>query len=82
MAGKKIIAVFGATGAQGGSVAQIFLNDPKLKSEWTVRAVTRDTKKDAAKKLASQGAEVVSVSGPLLRTFCQGPSGRIGKTRG
>ncbi|KAH8649765.1 NMRAL1 protein [Ilyonectria robusta] len=59
MAGKKIIAVFGATGQQGGSVVDIFLNDPKLKNEWSVRAVTRDITKESAKKLAAQGAEVV-----------------------
>lgn len=81
MAGKKIITVFGATGTQGGSVAQIFLNDPKLKSEWTVRAVTRDTKKDSAKKLASQGAEVVSVSGLPLRTSARAHQAE-GETRG
>lgn len=61
MAGKKIIAVFGATGQQGGSVVDIFLNDPKLKNEWSVRAVTRDITKESAKKLAAQGAEVVQV---------------------
>ncbi|KAK1832270.1 NmrA-domain-containing protein, partial [Podospora conica] len=60
MAGKKIITVFGATGLQGGSVANTFLHDPKLKDNWTVRAVTRNTTKDAAKKLEAQGAEVVA----------------------
>lgn len=59
---KKIITVFGATGAQGGSVVNIFLNDPKLKAEWAVRGVTRDTTKDSSKALASKGVEVVSVS--------------------
>lgn len=61
MAGKKIITVFGATGAQGGGVVNTFLNDPALKSEWTVRAVTRDASKDSAKKLQQLGAEVVVV---------------------
>lgn len=61
---KKIITVFGATGNQGGSVVTSFLQDPKLKDDWTVRAVTRDTTKPAAQKLAAQGAEVVSVSPP------------------
>ncbi len=59
---KKIITVFGATGAQGGSVAKIFLTDPKLKDDWTVRAVTRDATKESSKKLAAAGAEVVTVS--------------------
>ncbi|KAF6820693.1 hscarg protein [Colletotrichum sojae] len=57
---KKIITVFGATGAQGGSVINIFLSDPKLKEEWAVRGVTRDTTKDSAKALAAKGVEVVS----------------------
>jgi uncharacterized protein YbjT (DUF2867 family) len=60
MGDKKIITVFGATGIQGGSVADIFLNDPKLKQAWIVRAVTRDVNKEAAKKLANQGAEVIT----------------------
>ncbi|KAM0330667.1 hypothetical protein ACHAQA_003619 [Verticillium albo-atrum] len=59
MAAKKIITVFGATGQQGGSVVSIFLNDPKLAGEWSVRAVTRDSTKESAKKLAARGAEVV-----------------------
>ncbi|KAL1879324.1 hypothetical protein VTK73DRAFT_7161 [Phialemonium thermophilum] len=56
---KKIIVVFGATGAQGGSVARIFLTDPVLKDEWTVRAVTRDPTKETAKTLEAQGAQLV-----------------------
>ncbi|ROT42288.1 NmrA-like family protein [Sodiomyces alkalinus F11] len=57
---KNIITVFGATGKQGGSVVDIFLNDPKLKNDWTVRAVTRDTSSDRAKALAPKGVEVVA----------------------
>lgn len=60
MATKKIITVFGATGKQGGSVAQTFLNDPKLKDAWAVRGVSRDISKDGSKKLAAQGADMVS----------------------
>ncbi|TPX15520.1 uncharacterized protein E0L32_004500 [Thyridium curvatum] len=60
MSSKKIITVFGATGQQGGSVAQIFLNDPKLKNDWTVRGVSRNANGESAKKLISQGAEVVT----------------------
>ena len=61
MSGKKLITVFGATGAQGGSVVDVFLNDPKLKSDWRVRGITRDATKDSSKKLAERGAEVVAV---------------------
>jgi uncharacterized protein YbjT (DUF2867 family) len=55
---KKIIAVLGATGAQGGSLSRAVLSDPK--SEFSVRALTRDVNSDKAKALASLGAEVVS----------------------
>lgn len=55
---KKIIAVFGATGAQGGGLARAILNDKQ--SEFSVRAITRDPSSDKAKELASLGAEVVA----------------------
>ncbi len=55
---KKIIVVFGATGAQGGGLAYAILNDKN--SEFAVRAVTRDTSSDKAKALAALGAEVVA----------------------
>ncbi len=55
---KKIIAVFGATGAQGGGLARAILNDPN--SEFSVRAITRDVTSDKAQDLARLGAEVVS----------------------
>ncbi|MFZ1678262.1 MAG: NmrA/HSCARG family protein [Saprospiraceae bacterium] len=58
MTQKKIIAVFGATGAQGGGLAKAILNDPK--SEFAVRVITRNTQSDKAIELASMGAEVVS----------------------
>ncbi|UQC88037.1 Pex13 protein [Colletotrichum lupini] len=57
---KKIITVFGATGAQGGSVVNIFLNDAKLSKDWQVRGVTRDAAKDSSKALAAKGVEVVA----------------------
>jgi uncharacterized protein YbjT (DUF2867 family) len=58
MSQKKIIVVFGATGAQGGGLAHAILNDSN--SEFAVRAVTRDTNSDKAKELAAMGAEVVA----------------------
>ncbi|WP_266205893.1 NmrA/HSCARG family protein [Pontibacter kalidii] len=54
---KKIITVFGATGAQGGGVARAILEDSN--SEFAVRAVTRNPDSDKAKELAAMGAEVV-----------------------
>lgn len=55
----KTIVVTGATGLQGGSVARLFLSDPKLKGEWKVRGITRDVTKEKAKELQAMGAEMV-----------------------
>lgn len=55
---KKIITVFGATGAQGGGLAHAILGDAN--SEFAVRAVTRDVNTEKAKALAALGAEVVA----------------------
>jgi uncharacterized protein YbjT (DUF2867 family) len=55
---KKIITVFGATGAQGGGLAHAILNDSN--SEFAVRAITRDPNSDKAMGLARMGAEVVA----------------------
>jgi uncharacterized protein YbjT (DUF2867 family) len=57
MSAKKIIAVFGATGAQGGGLVRAIAADSG--SEFTARAVTRDPNSDKAKELAALGAEVV-----------------------
>lgn len=58
MAHKKIIAVLGATGAQGGGLARAILNDKS--GEFAVRAITRNPESDKAKQLAQQGAEIVA----------------------
>ncbi len=57
MAGKKIIAVVGATGAQGGGLVRAIMSDTS--GEFTARALTRDPTSDSAKALAKLGAEVV-----------------------
>ncbi len=58
MAEKKIIAVVGATGAQGGGLALSILNEPA--GDFTARVITRDPTSDKAKALAKLGAEVVT----------------------
>jgi uncharacterized protein YbjT (DUF2867 family) len=58
MADKKIIAVVGATGEQGGSLVRAITSDPN--GEFTARALTRNPDSDAAKALAALGAEVVA----------------------
>jgi uncharacterized protein YbjT (DUF2867 family) len=57
MADKKIIAVLGSTGSQGGGLCRAILADAS--GDFACRAVTRDTGKDKAKALASAGAQVV-----------------------
>jgi uncharacterized protein YbjT (DUF2867 family) len=55
---KKLIAVTGATGAQGGGLVRAILNDPS--GGFAVRAITRDPNSDKARALAALGAEVVA----------------------
>lgn len=57
MSEKKIIAVIGATGAQGGGLARAILDDQD--GPFTLRAVTRNPDSDSARALAAMGAEVV-----------------------
>jgi uncharacterized protein YbjT (DUF2867 family) len=57
VADKKIIAVVGATGSQGGGLVRAILNDPK--GGFGVRAIVRDVNSLKAKELAKLGAEVV-----------------------
>ena len=57
MPDKKVIAVVGATGAQGGGLVYAILNDPD--AGFTARAVTRKVDSDKAKSLSAKGAEVV-----------------------
>ena len=47
----KILAVFGATGHQGGSVINYVLNDPDLFQKYRIRAITRDTSSEKAQEL-------------------------------
>ena len=58
MQDKKIIAIVGATGAQGGGLARAILDDPD--GGFAVRAITRNVGSDKAKALAARGAEVVA----------------------
>lgn len=55
---KKIIAVVGATGAQGGGLVRAIAADPN--GPFKARAITRDVNSDKARELAALGAEVVA----------------------
>ncbi|MDH5640940.1 MAG: NmrA/HSCARG family protein, partial [Nitrospira sp.] len=58
MAEKRIIAVVGATGAQGGGLVRAIVGDRTR--GFAVRALTRDTGSDKAKALVKLGADVVA----------------------
>jgi uncharacterized protein YbjT (DUF2867 family) len=76
MSDKKIIAVIGATGAQGGGLAKAILADPK--GGFSLRAVTRNPESDKGKALAAAGAEVVAADlddEASLRTAFEGAYG-------
>ena len=60
MADKKIIAVVGATGAQGGGVVRAILNDTQ--GGYAARAITRNVNSEKAKALSALGAEVVEAN--------------------
>jgi uncharacterized protein YbjT (DUF2867 family) len=57
MVKRKIIAVVGATGAQGGGLVRAILSDPS--GGFAVRAITRKPQSDKARALAAMGAEVM-----------------------
>lgn len=68
---KKIIAVTGATGAQGGGLVRAILADKN--GEYTPRAITRKPDGEKARELAKQGVEVVVADlddvGSLTKAF-------------
>ncbi|HEY4641495.1 MAG TPA: NmrA/HSCARG family protein [Thermoanaerobaculia bacterium] len=58
MSEKKVIAVVGSTGSQGGGLCRAILEDAP--GGFACRAITRDPSKEKAQALAAQGAEVVA----------------------
>jgi uncharacterized protein YbjT (DUF2867 family) len=76
VSGKKIIAVVGATGTQGGGLADAILADPD--GPFAVRAITRRAGSGKARALAGRGAEVVEADlgdEPSLRRAFAGTYG-------
>lgn len=60
MSSKKIIAVVGATGAQGGGLVRAITSDPN--GGFTARAITRDSNSAKARALTALGAEVIGAN--------------------
>ena len=81
MSGTKILAVVGATGAQGGGLCEAILDDPE--GGFACRAITRNPGSEAAKALAAKGAAVVAADlddeASLVRAF-DGAHGVFGVT--
>ena len=76
MPDKKIIAVVGATGAQGGGLARAILSDES--GGFAVRALTRNVNSDKAKALAKLGAEVVAADVSDLESVKRAFTGAYG----
>ena len=63
---KKIIAVLGATGAQGGGLVRAILNDPS--GGFAARAITRDPNSDKARELEAKLRGLGKTYGDKRRT--------------
>jgi uncharacterized protein YbjT (DUF2867 family) len=73
---KKVIAVVGATGAQGGGLVRAIMRDKS--GPFTARALTRDVKSDKARALTALGAEVVAADVDDLESLKRGFAGAHG----
>ena len=74
MADRKVIAVIGATGSQGGGLANAILSD--LDGNFACRAITRNPSGDKAQALKAEGAEAsmrISMTSPALRRLSPVP---------
>jgi len=76
MADSKIIAVLGATGAQGGSLVRAILADPN--GGFAARAITRNPGSEKARALAAAGAEVVAADADQPATLAPAFAGAYG----
>jgi uncharacterized protein YbjT (DUF2867 family) len=76
MSEKKVIAIIGGTGAQGGGLVRAILNDPGY--EFTARAVTRNAGSDKAKELSKRSVEVVEADASDLESLKKAFKGAYG----
>ena len=76
MKSTRIIAVVGATGTQGGSVARAILNDRA--NDFALRAITRKPSSPRAEALACAGAEVVYADLDDLESITRAFTGAYG----
>ena len=64
--GTKAIVVFGATGLQGGSVVRAMKGDKRF----VVKAATRNTESESAKKLAAEGHKLSISVNVVINKVC------------
>ena len=76
MADKKIIAVMGATGAQGGGLVRAIQADGA--GPFRARAITRDAGAEKAKALGKAGAEVVAANADDVESLTKAFAGAHG----
>ena len=76
MSEKNVIAVVGATGAQGGGLVRAILNDKS--GGFAARAITRDVNSAKAKELAALGAEVVAADADDVESLKKAFQGAYG----
>jgi uncharacterized protein YbjT (DUF2867 family) len=76
MADKKIIAVFGATGAQGGGLVRAILADRS--GSFAARAITRKPESEKAEALRAAGAEIVGADADKPETLERAFAGAYG----
>jgi uncharacterized protein YbjT (DUF2867 family) len=73
---KKIIAVIGATGAQGGGLVRAILADRN--GGFAIRAITRNPGSEKARVLRSAGAEVIAADADDVATLRRAFAGAYG----
>jgi uncharacterized protein YbjT (DUF2867 family) len=76
MADKRIIAVVGATGSQGGGLVRAILNDKS--GQFQPRALTRNSHLEKAKTLAAMGAQIVEADLNNVETLIKAFEGAYG----
>lgn len=76
MTQNRIVAIVGATGAQGGGLARAILDNPG--AGFAVRAITRNPTSPASRQLAASGAEVVTGDVGDLATLTEALRGAWG----
>ncbi|MCO5296827.1 MAG: NmrA/HSCARG family protein [Fimbriimonadaceae bacterium] len=76
MSDKKVIAVIGATGTQGGGLVAALLEDPE--GPFVARAITRNPESAKAKELTANGVEVVAADLDDVESLKRAFSGAYG----